>query len=349
MSSSPRISPLSLLLQLVTIALLVVLVWQGRSSEGDDEETESVADLLSEFSDEVSATRFQISTQADRLTRLLDKLQQEGLGGADAGKSAGHLHEDPHADLTTLTESDLLARLFEVTELHDEYKTDPIQRVPVETERARIEAELRTRGDAAINAIGSWFKETPNTRLQTRLLTNLVEPIDTDAAFELARNLFNDQAIVDGVRLVAARIAMVRWPEEINNGLVALLSDSEVTFRRLEQVIVFFGQNPYPPAAAGLCRIAVNAEFDRQLRRYSMAALAKYPEPAVIEALKQAASDATQADLRSEAIRSLKAIQGCDVVDFLEYLRPRLPADDPLLRLIDGIEAECAGSGEDSR
>ena len=288
-SQTPRTSPLSLILHAVTIGMLAIVLMRDRQPEAQAEE-ETVADLLSDFSEEVSMSAYELKAQSNRLTRMLDKLQREGF----AAPQQTSLTSAPHADVTTFRTADLIARLLEVNDLHDKFKTDPIQRVPIEKERGRIEEELRGRGDDAVDAVGNVFHDVPNTKHQTRLLTHIVDPIETDLTYEFAKEVFEDESINDGVRLVAARIAMEKWPDEINDGLVAILSDPDVGFKRMEQIIVFFKQNPYPPAADPLCDLAVNPEFNRQLRRYCLQTLGVYPEPKVVEALKTAASDVTQ-------------------------------------------------------
>lgn len=335
------------LLLVVLVLQLAILALQARQALSPTDEanggpaksdTETLENLVFELREEFATSRYEIQNQTDRLRRLLDQLA-DGSGGA-GGVARGSLYREPDADLGELTEDELVQRLYQVDQLHDEYRQDPIQRVPVEKERARIEEELRRRGDAAIDAIELRFKDTANTRHQTRMITHVVTPIGTERAYEFARKVFEDISISAGVRLVGARLAREKYGEEIDRELVDLLIDPDVAFGRREQIIYFFKENPYPPAGEAIAKLAVDPEIDRTLRRYSLQALASYEAPAAIDALKKVATDEIHGDLRAEALRSLSVILGPDVLDFARFLRGRLAEDDLLHNLIDDLEAQ---------
>jgi len=340
----------SRLLILVALLQIAILGIQGsqwlanRESAPDEEEESTLEELMTELREDVSVARYELSNEANRLRRLLDQLAAGGsIGGGGPGGPDTSLPNSPNLDLSEISARDLLFRLFEVNELHRQFKLDPIQRVPVEKERARIEAELRKRGDASIDALDVRFKEVPDTQEQTRLLTQIVAEVETERALEFAYAVFRDQGISSGVRLVGANIAREAHAEEIDKALVNLLVDPDAAFARREQIIYFFKENHYPPAAAALAELAVDLEVARYIRRFALQALAKYPEPVVIDSLKQVASEATQGDLRAEALRSLSTILGREVLDFLQFIRGRLNDDDPLLRLVEDLELEHGG------
>lgn len=338
----------SRLLILVALLQVAILGIQGSQllkdrGEPDDEEASSLEEIVSELREDIATSRYELSNQADRLRRLLDQLSAGGtIGGGGAGGQAprASLYEAPDMDLTGVSSDDLLFRLFEVNELHRQFKLDPIQRVPVEKERGRIEAELRLRADDAIEAIDLRFKEVSDTQEQTRLLTHIVAEVGTERAVGFAYAVFRDLAISSGVRLVGANIAHATHAAEIDEQLVKLLVDPDAAFARREQIIYFFKENHYPPAAQAMAKLAVDPEVSRMIRRFSLQALGNYPDPVVIDALKQVASEAIHGDLRAEALRSLNSILGREVLDFLHFIRGRLAEQDQLHNLLDDLESE---------
>lgn len=340
--NSNRLLPVVILLQLATLAFQVRPYLGGAND--DEEEESSLEEIVSELREDISTSRYELANQAERLQRMLDQLAANGEGGPGRGPQAG-LGAAPDLDISGVTESDLLFRLLEVNELHRQYKIDPIQRLPVEKERARIEEELRRRGDETIGALGLRFKEIRNTVEQTRMLTHVVAEIPGDAAIEFAYRVFQDEGISSGVRLVGATIARAKHGDEIDASFVKILSDPDTAFSRREQIIVFFKENHYPPAGPALARLAIDPEVNRLLRRYTLQALGSYPDPEAIDALKQVATEAIHGDLRAEALRSLDRILGREILDFLQFVRGRLTEDDPLHRLLDDLEASHRDGG----
>lgn len=329
---------LQVLLQLVTIALLAVVFREVRSSgAGDDEEMTSSEELVGE----ITQARYQLKNQADRLTRLLDKVARGELAAAPANAARA-----PAGDEAPRTPSELLDELARVTDVHSRYKHDPLQREPVEEERARLEEQLRGAGDDTVDALVAFFPSLPQvledaepTWMQTRLLSHVVAPIGTDAAIDFARSVFEDPSYNSGVRLQAARVTLPRDKDEVHIKLIELLQSPDPSFSRPEQIALYFRSEIDPRAIPALIEAARDTHRDQLTRRFALEALSEYDDPRVIEALKDVATHDTAGDLRGLAIVGLNQLLGKDVVGFVEFLRERMEPEDPLHTLLDNTEA----------
>ncbi|MFH0944217.1 MAG: HEAT repeat domain-containing protein [Planctomycetota bacterium] len=333
-ANSPLRAYLSLVLQVITVGLLITLLLRrsGPSS------TNPLAGL-EEVREELSQARYQLGDQANRLTRLLDRLAREGLS---AGSGNGAIAEPD----VRKTPTELLEELANVTEVLSRWKSDPLQREPVEKERARLEDLLRRYGNDTIDALGGFFPTIVNlmpeaagpTWMQTRLLTHVVAQIDTDEAVEYARYIFEDQTINSGVRLKAAEIAMKKYEDQIILRLIDLLVHPDPNFSRPNQIVLFFKQKPDARAIPALIQVATDQEAERGVRRFTLDTLGTYDDHRVIDALKEVAVDPANVDLRGVAVNSLNKLLGKDILDFVEYLKGQIQANDPLLNLLLSIE-----------
>lgn len=328
----------SLGLNVVTLALVGAVLFELHRDRGEDS-LPTLPEQLQELGDDVANARIELKNQADRIELLVQKLQREGIGG---GASAPAEY-DPDADLTAMSAADLVSRLEHVTEVLNRYRNDPLRREPIEHERGRIEEQLRARGDESIDAIASRIHDISDSWMQTRLLTQVVQPSGSDAANALAMRIFDDANMVAGVRLCAAQIALAKQREQVVPRLVSLLMNPEPGFDRREDVAAFFQQNPDERAVPALIALAKGDDVDRGLRRFVLKALGSYPSsPGVIDTLKEVAQLSHLGDLRAEALHSLHQIVGKDIVDFCRFLRPKLSENDPMRKLLDDLEAKYA-------
>ncbi len=348
---APRRDKLALLLQLVTIGLLVALLVRTRASDGAGEGDEPQS--FEELASEITAARYKLDEQANRLTRLLDRLSRGGTlaGGDDPGAGGGHANAKLDE---TASPSLLLEELARVTDVIERYKWDPLQREPLEKERGRLEDLLRRAGDDTIDMIDAFFstigerlKEATPTWMQTRLLTHVVEPIGTDDAYRFARSVFDNPGFNSGVRLKAADVALKRWPDEMSVKLIELLENPDPTFSRPEQIALYFKTHKDDRAIPALIAAATDIDRDRTLRRFALEALGIYDDPRVIEALKKVAAEDVHGDLRGVAIVGLNDLLGKDVVGFIHFLRERMNPEDPMHRLLDNTEALWTGEDGD--
>ena len=228
--------------------------------------------------------------------------------------------------------------MAELNDLVERYSDDPIQREPVRKELTRVEGLLRQRGEAAIQDLATRLPALTDSKLQSRLLVNVVGQIDSASAQQLALDAFHNRKLLSGVRLVGANVAMKTHKDEIVGELVRLLDGKDDSFDRREDVAQFFKSTPDPRAAEALCRIAKNAEEPRILRRFVLQALGSYKQPEVIDTLKDVTSQEIHGELRAEALHSLNDALGRGVLEFLAFLKPKLNVDDPLRKLVIGYE-----------
>ena len=335
-SSSLR-SNLSLVLQLATISLLTVLIFRSQGLPESEEPTQ-MEDVL----EELSTAKYQLHDQANRLSRLLDKLSKEGIAVRGSGRA---VDLESEADLPA-SPSELLEQLTHVTTTLSRWKHDPLQREPVELERARLEDLLRRAGNETIDALAAFFPNiidlVPETAgptwMQTRLITHVIGQIDTDEAVEYARFVFEDPSINSGVRLKAAEVAMKKYKEPITERLIDLLIHPDSSFNRPNQIVLYFKQNNDPRAIPALVQLARDGETARNLRRFTLDTLGEFDDHRVIDVLKEVASDPANVDLRGVAINSLNKLLGKEMVDFVNHLQGALAPNDPLLNLLKSIQ-----------
>lgn len=340
---SSRWNPIFLLLHLITLGVVGSL-WLSQRPADEDDEPATIEDLI----EDVSTARYELRAQSDRLTRLLDRLargeiqvQAVGLSGTEPAATGSALGgDDPKSP------RDLLERLAEVTDVHERFKFDPLQREPVEKERARVEDLLRRAGDDTIDALVDFMPTIPRLLqdarpgwMQTRLLTHVVAQIDTAAAADFAYGMVEDPQYNSGVRLAAATAARGRYPDRVVKRLIGLLENPDPTFSRPEQIAQFFKTNPDDRAIPALCALARNVDGDRTARRFTLETLGVYDDPRVIDALKEVSTFDVHGDLRGVAIVSLNKILGEDILSFVDYLRGQWQPDDPLHQLLDNTEA----------
>ena len=337
---SARWNLVHLFLHVITLTLVVSMFLSSRPGEDEDDDPATLEELV----DEIGTARYQLRSQADRLSRLLDQLQRgqlqlaNGGGAAIAPIAAGG--DEPKTPL------DLLDRLAEVTDVHERHKHDPLQRESVEKERARLEDLLRQAGDDTIGALFDFFpsvsRKLTDARpgwMRTRLLTHVVDQIDSEAAADFAFSVFEDPQYNSGVRLKAAASALGRYEDRVIVALVRLLTHPDPTFSRPEQVVQFFKANKDERAIPALCQLAQNIDGERTARRFCLETLGEYDDPRVLDALKEVATFDVHGDLRGVAIVSLNKLMGADIIPFVDYLRSQWEVDDPLHQLLDNTEA----------
>lgn len=326
---------LLVLLQAATLAAVCALFVEIRRDRGGGDDV-SIEDLV----EEVSQARFQLQSEGERLRLLIDRWRREGAPAAK--RTEDGTEKDPK------TPQEIVDRLIEVDDVHARYEYDPLQREPVERERARLEELLRRSGDAAVQAVrdafpilGDRLRSAHPGWVRTRLLTHVIDPIGTEEARRFAYEVFEDPRYNAGVRLAAARVAMKdgKLKEAVLEELLRLLGEPDPNFNRREQIALFFKQNPDPRAVEPLARIARSLDEDRLLRRMAIEALGSYTQPEAIDALREVAIDTAQADLRGAALHSLNKILGEEILPFLEHLRTLLEPEDPIHQLVDSIEA----------
>jgi len=289
---------------------------------------------------QVGMARFELKQQADRLSRLADQYASGQAGVPQLKTAVGDLPTDPPADQRSTAE--LVERLIDLHAMKARYADNPVQREPVEHARAEVEAVLRARGDASIDAIAMAFPGTTDTRAQTRLLTHVIGQLSSDAADEFALGVFEDSQFASGVRLVAARIAMRQFEDRVIERLLELMITNDPTFLHREQIASFFGQYPDPRAAAVFADLVTDQSVDASVRRFALQAMGHYDSTEIIEALKEVAALSSAGDMRAQALHSLHEILGVEILEFLRFLRPTLHENDNLLVLIDNIEEHYA-------
>jgi len=214
-----------------------------------------------------------------------------------------------------------------------------------DAERARLEDMLRRDGDDTIHALADFFPTIPHRLegarpgwMQTRLLTHVVDQIDTEDAAEFAYSVFEDSQYNSGVRLKAAASAMARQRERVILGLIGLLENSDPTFSNPEQIVQFFKANPEPRAIPAICSIASNVEAERTARRFALEVLGGYDDPMALDTLEEVATFQVHGDLRGVAMVSLNRRLGREIVPFVEQLRNQWERDDPMHQLLDNID-----------
>ncbi|MBI4882265.1 MAG: HEAT repeat domain-containing protein [Planctomycetes bacterium] len=339
--NTPRLLWTLIILQVAAVLLLLASLFRPAA-----EDEPVLGEEFDELVQELSALRYQLSDQGNRLTRLLDRLARGGPGpeAASAQPAGAEAPSEPGTPL------ELLEELARVTEVLGRYQYDPLQREPVEKERARLEDLLRRGGDDTIDALVAFFPEIPArypeianpTWFQTRILTHVVDQIGSDAAVELARAVFENTAINPGVRLSGAQIALKKHGDEITGKLIALLENPDPSFDRPIEIVKYFQGTVEPRAIPALIALATSIDTERNLRRFTLQALSRYDDPRVIDALKEVASSAVNGDLRAAAISALGDLLKKDILPFVRHLRENMPADDPLRTLLDNTESYWA-------
>lgn len=333
-----------LLLHLLTLGAVFALWNASRTAADEDDEPTSLEEMV----EEIGSARYQLRSEADRLNRLLDRLARGEIAVKVAGVDAAGVEaaSATGGDDELRTPHEILERLAEVTDVHERSKWDPLQREPVEKERARLEDLLRRGGDDTIDAVAAFMPTIPERLedakpgwMQTRLLTHVVSQIDTQAAADYALSVLDDPRFNSGVRLVAANAARGRYEDRVVTKLIDLLENPDPTFARPEQIAQFFKANPDARAIPALCALARNVDADRTARRFTLETLGVYDDPRAIDALKEVSTFDVHGDLRGVAIVSLNQLLGEDILPFIEYLRGQWSPEDPLHRLLDNTEA----------
>jgi hypothetical protein len=342
---------LMLILQLATVGLLTRQYLQDRqrSEDGEYEEDDGPT-TIDDLADDISQTRFELKQQVDRMTRMIDGLARDGIG---AGNPAAP-QDDSIAvvgDPNKLTTAQLVTKVIQLHEMHARYEFDPLQREPIEKERARIEDVLRNRGVETIDSIGAGLHTTMDTRAQSRLLEYVVGPIiergeaATPAAEQLALDIFNDTALVSGVRLIGARLALKSHRDTVIEKLVEILGDTANEFPHREDIARFFEIDTDPRAVPVLAQLAKDVDADQTLRFFCLGSLGAYQDSIGIDALKEVARGEVHGSLRGKAIHSLNRALGKDVLPFLEQLKATMAPQDPLQQLVKNLQDHYANGG----
>lgn len=350
MMSKPLVA-LMLVLQLATVALLTVQVLHDRPfSEDGEDEAEDGPTTIDDLADDISQTRYELKQQVDRMTRMIDGLARDGIGTGAAPApqdDAVGVVGDP----SKMSTPQLVAKVLELHEMHARYEFDPLQREPIEKERARIEDVLRNRGLESIDSIAATLQSTNDTRAQTRLLEYVVRPIIErgDAASapaeQLALDVFADPAYASGVRLVGARLALKSHRDAVIEKLVEILGDTGSEFQHREDIARFFEVDPDPRAVPVLAQLAKDVDVDDTVRFFCLGSLGVYHDSIGIEALKEVARGEVHGALRGRAIHSLNKVLGKDVLPFLEQLKSTMAPQDPLQQLVKNLQDHYANGG----
>jgi hypothetical protein len=336
---SPRATPLLAILVVLQLATLFLVAAPQLGLELFGPASEDELTTGEDVAEEISLARYEMANQTKRFETLLARL--EARGGAPTAAAP----YDPEQDLALLSIEQLVGRWQHVASALDRYRDDPLQREPIETERGRVEAELRARGAASIAALARLLPTIDDSWKQTRLLSHVVSPIGGAAAHDLALEMFEDPAVVAGVRLFAAQIAMESHRDRVLERLVGLLENPDPTFNRPEEILYFFRNNPTPAAGPVLLKIARDPTADGVHRSFAIQALSKYGSPEVVEALKEIVEFRQLELLRVDAARSLVEILGKESLDYFRHLKPRLETDDAAMHgFIDAAEAQFGSS-----
>lgn len=349
---SKPLAALMIVLQLATVGLLTMQVLHDRrqSSEDGEYEEDDGPTTIDDLADDISQTRFELKQQVDRMTRMIDGLARDGIGGA-ANPAPQDDATGVVADPTKLTTSQLVEKVIELHEMHARYEFDPLQREPIEKERARIEDVLRARGVESIDSIGASLHSTADTRAQSRLLEYVVRPIiergdaASPAAERLALDVFADPSFASGVRLIGARLALKSHRDAVIEKLVEILGDTTSEFQHREDIARFFEVDPDPRAVPILAQLAKDVDVDQTVRFFCLGSLGIYRDSIGIDALKEVARGEVHGALRGKAIHSLNRALGKDVLPFLEQLKSTMAPQDPLQQLVKNLQDHYANGG----
>ncbi len=337
-AAPPRRTLLALVaLQLATLAIAGLALVRAWRTAPHDEETAVTLEDLADLQDQVDELKSALDSKLTRMQRTVDRLEQDQGDTVARGQTPTDSAMPPQLDASSPIVT-IIDRMAELTEMAERYASDPIQREPVTKELRRLEQLLRSKGEAAIADLATRLPTLKDSKLQSKLLVNVVEPIETPAAQQIAWDVFHDKTFLAGVRLVGARVAMKSRKDEVIGELVRLLEGKDDSFDRRDDIAQFFKATPDPRAVKPLCQIAKNTEESRLLRRFALQALGSFHEPEVIDVLKDVTAQEAHGELRAEALHSLNDSLGRAVMDFLEFLKPKLNADDPLLKLVIGYE-----------
>lgn len=351
---SKPLAALIVLLQVATVTLLTMQFLHDRQQSEDGEVDEGDGPTtIDDLADDISQTRYELKQQVDRMTRMIDGLARNGIAtGATAGPTddaaAG---VGVVADPSRLTTAQLVAKVIELHEMHARYEFDPLQREPVEKERARIEDVLRNRGVETIDSIAASLESTTDTRAQSRLLEYVVRPIiergdeAAAAAEQFALAVFDDPEYASGVRLIGARLALKSHRDAVIEKLVEILGDTGSEFQHREDIARFFEVDTDPRAVPVLAQLAKDVDVDQTVRFFCLGSLGVYQDSIGVEALKEVARGEVHGSLRGKAIHSLNKVLGKDVLPFLEQLESTMAPQDPLRQLVKNLRDHYANGG----
>jgi hypothetical protein len=319
----------------LNVATLGCVFWYGSRVEQFAAATEE-STTVGELADEIADARIALGRATDRIEATVLRL-------ADRSATPGAAETDARADrpLAEMTEDELFLRWQHVCDVLSRHRHDPMQREPVEDERGRVEAEMRSRKDGTIATIATRFRTVDDHWLRTRLLTHLVEPIATERAYEFALAVFDDPTFGAGIRLYAAQVAMQQPSsrDRVIGDLVDLLRHPDASFDRPADIVNFLKVSPDPRALPVLIDLARAESTEQNLRTYAIEALGSYHAPECVTALQELAQLVTLGNLRVEAVRSLHKIQGKEILEFLRTLRESIGVEDQNLRIfLDNIE-----------
>lgn len=322
---------ISLVLSATAAAASLTLVLRDRT-----EEPGAVPEQLEDLADDVQSIRLELRGQIDRMEALAQRLAQSAT---TSGSSSSAAAIDPNTDITKLSPFELMERWRHVAEVLTRYRNDPLQREPVEAERGRIEERLRMAGDDSIAEVERVFDGIPDTWMQTRLLTHLVQPVASPRAYDFAKKVFETPNYLAGVRLFAAQVAMQRDHDEIVGRLIELLEHPDATFDRRDEIVNFLKNNPDPRAVKVLVTIATEPTTELMMRNFAIQALGSYPQPESLDALRILVEQSSLGALRIEALRSLDKRLGKDVLEFAHSVRAKTPLDDTSMRqFLDNLD-----------
>jgi hypothetical protein len=334
------------ILQLAILAILGTQYVQERQARADgDEYEEDDADeprTIEDVANEISEARYELRQQVERLTRLMNDLARTGVATAPAtpGETTGSAIVAEPAKLTT---AQLVDKVIELHEMHNRYEHDPLQREPVEKERAKIEDVLRNRGIEAIDSIAASLSSTADTRAQSRLLEYIVRPIierndvASAEAEQLALDVFDTPTYASGVRLIGARLALKSHRDAVIEKLIDILGDTQSEFQHREDIARFFGSDLDPRSVPVLAQLAKDVEVDETVRFFCLDSLGYYKDPIAVETMKDIVRGEVHGNLRNKAMHSLNKVLGKEIVPFLEQIRPTMSPQDPMLQLVQNL------------
>lgn len=337
MTTPSNFSPWIGLSLVLNVATLATVGWLATRTPDDAADASTLPEEFEELSEEIAGARLEMRRSAERLEALVTRISSRE--DSDADVPSGHaLGKRALADLSN---DELLERWKYVQQVLSENRFNPLERTPVEEERGKVEGEMRARGDATVATIAAKFRAMEEHWSQTRLLTHVIEPIATDAAYRFAKGVFEDPTHVSGIRLYAAQVAMKQpdLREDVVGQLVDLLEHPDATFSRREDIVNFLKTSPDPRALPVLSQLAKAPETDKNLRGFAVQALGSYHGSETVAALQELAEMVTLGNLRIEALRSLHKIQGKEVLPFARGLREKLGMDDPGLKtFVDNLD-----------
>lgn len=331
---NPSLVRVSLVLNLLTLGGVAWLAYDRPTAPVDEAD---LPEQIDDLADDIAGARIEMQRTAERLEALVSRLSSRDA--SDANVSATGAGGD--RPLGEMSNDELFARWRHVNDVLARHEWNPLAREPVETERGKVEAEMRARGDAQIDTIAAQFRTVEDHWLKTRLLTHVVEPVGSAKGYDFARSIFDDPSFNSGLRLYAAQVAMKDSArrDEILGELIDLLEHPDATFNRPEEIVNFLKGAPDPRALPVLRSLATAPDTEQNLRTFAIQALGSFHGSETVAILQDLAETVALGNLRIEALRSLHKIQGKEILSFTRGLRDKIGLEDQNLQtFVDNLE-----------